>query len=75
MVPRNGGEIEADSARIDELLARSKPENDAGLADHPAWPVMQRLFEEGYSNEEIARNPEFIRIMSEHLGIDLSTEE
>ena len=69
-------EIEKDSARIKEMLARSKAENDAVLADHPATPFLQRLIKEGYTDEEIFRNPEFKRIMNEYLGLsDDETEE
>ncbi len=69
-------EIEKDSARIKEMLACSKAENDAVLADHPATPLLQRLIKEGYTDEEIFRNPEFKRIMNEYLGLsDDETEE
>ena len=68
-------ELEDESARIDDLLARSKSENNAVLADHPTTPLVQRLIKEGYSDEEIARHPEFIRLMTEYLGIDYANTE
>ena len=61
-------EIEKDSARIKEILARSKAENDAVLKDHPATTLLQHLIKEGYTDEEIFRNPEFKRIMNEYFG-------
>ena len=71
-----GDEIKRDNVRIEAVLARSKAENDAVLADLPATPLALRLIEEGYTDEEIARHPEFIRLMTEYLGIDyLSTDE
>ncbi len=71
-----GDEIKRDNVRIEAVLARSKAENDAVLADHPATPLTLRLIEEGYTDEEIARHPEFIRLMTEYLGMDyLSTDE
>ncbi len=69
-------EIEKDSARIKEILARSKAENDAVLTDHPATTLLQRLVKEDYTDEEIFRNPEFKRIMNEYFGLsDDETEE
>lgn len=71
-----GDEIKRDNVRIEAALARSKAENDAVLADHPATPLTLRLIKEGYTDEEIARHPEFIRLMTEYLGMDyLSTDE